>query len=137
MLHFVILRVCIFNNSTIIPLILWLPPGLDWDKKSAMAFWLRPAHYFMIINTTDLYTESSLVLLTAVLHTHSFLSLSSSLSSSATWRACFFSSEGGSQESLQTVCWKQPIQLHELLEPCPVVWFVWLRCCPECVVMPW
>jgi len=56
MLHFVILRVCIFNNSTIIPLILWLPPGLDWDKISALAFWLRQAHYFMIINTTDLYT---------------------------------------------------------------------------------
>ncbi len=34
------------------------------------------------------------------------------------------SSEAGSQKSLQTVCWRQPGQEHELLEPCPVVWWV-------------
>ncbi len=34
------------------------------------------------------------------------------------------SSEAGSQKSLQTVCWRQPGQGHELLEPCPVVWWV-------------
>ncbi len=34
------------------------------------------------------------------------------------------SSEAGSQKSLQTVCWRQPDQDHELLEPCPVVWWV-------------
>ncbi len=34
------------------------------------------------------------------------------------------SSEAGSQESLQTVCWRQPGQEHELLEPCSVVWWV-------------
>ncbi len=34
------------------------------------------------------------------------------------------SSEAGSQESPQTVCWRQPGQEHELLEPCPVVWWV-------------
>ncbi len=48
----------------------------------------------------------------------------------------------GSQESLQTVCWRQLFQEHELLEPCPVVWWVygklvWLRWCPGCVVTPW
>ncbi len=32
-------------------------------------------------------------------------------------------SEAGSQKSLQTVCWRQPGQEHELLEPCPVVWW--------------
>ncbi len=26
------------------------------------------------------------------------------------------------KKSLQTVCWRQPGQDHELLEPCPVVW---------------
>ncbi len=46
------------------------------------------------------------------------------------------------KKSLQTVCWRQPVQEHELLEPCPVVWWdsdklVWLRCCPACVAMPW
>ncbi len=34
------------------------------------------------------------------------------------------SSEAGSQKRLQTVCWRQPGQEHELLEPCPVVWWV-------------
>ncbi len=34
------------------------------------------------------------------------------------------SSEAGSQKCLQTVCWRQPGQEHELLEPCPVVWWV-------------
>ncbi len=34
------------------------------------------------------------------------------------------SSEAGSQKSLQIVCWRQPGQEHELLEPCPVVWWV-------------
>ncbi len=34
------------------------------------------------------------------------------------------SSEAGSQKSLQTVCWRQPGQDHELLELCPVVWWV-------------
>ncbi len=34
------------------------------------------------------------------------------------------SSGAGSQKSLQTVCWRQPGQEHELLEPCPVVWWV-------------
>ncbi len=34
------------------------------------------------------------------------------------------SSEAGSQKSLQTVYWRQPGQEHELLEPCPVVWWV-------------
>ncbi len=34
------------------------------------------------------------------------------------------SSEAGSQKSLQTVCWRQSSQEHELLEPCPVVWWV-------------
>ncbi len=34
------------------------------------------------------------------------------------------SSEAGSQKSLQTVCWRQPGQEHELMEPCPVVWWV-------------
>ncbi len=34
------------------------------------------------------------------------------------------SSEAGSQKSLQTVCWRLPGQEHELLEPCPVVWWV-------------
>ncbi len=34
------------------------------------------------------------------------------------------SSEAGSQESPQTVSWRQPGQEHELLEPCPVVWWV-------------
>ncbi len=34
------------------------------------------------------------------------------------------SSEAGSQKSLQTVCWRQPGQEHELLDPCPVVWWV-------------
>ncbi len=34
------------------------------------------------------------------------------------------SSEAGSLKSLQTVCWRQPGQEHELLEPCPVVWWV-------------
>ncbi len=34
------------------------------------------------------------------------------------------SSEAGSQKSLQSVCWRQPGQEHELLEPCPVVWWV-------------
>ncbi len=34
------------------------------------------------------------------------------------------SSKAGSQKSLQTVCWRQPGQEHELLEPCPVVWWV-------------
>ncbi len=34
------------------------------------------------------------------------------------------SSEAGSRKSLQTVCWRQPGQEHELLEPCPVVWWV-------------
>ncbi len=33
-------------------------------------------------------------------------------------------SEAGSQKSLQTVCWRLPGQEHELLEPCPVVWWV-------------
>ncbi len=35
-----------------------------------------------------------------------------------------FSSEAGSRKSLQTVCWRQPGQEHEWLEPCPVVWWV-------------
>ncbi len=52
------------------------------------------------------------------------------------------SSEAGLQKSLQTVCWRQAGQEHELLEPCPVVsWvygkLVWLRCCPACLAMPW
>ncbi len=33
-------------------------------------------------------------------------------------------SEADSQKSLQTVCWRQPDQEHELLEPCLVVWWV-------------
>ncbi len=33
-------------------------------------------------------------------------------------------SEAGSQKRLQTVCWRQPGQEHELQEPCPVVWWV-------------
>jgi len=33
------------------------------------------------------------------------------------------SSEAGSWESPQTVCWKQPDQGHELQEPCPVAWW--------------
>ncbi len=33
-------------------------------------------------------------------------------------------SETGLQKSLQTVCWRQPGQEHEILEPCPVVWWV-------------
>ncbi len=28
------------------------------------------------------------------------------------------------KKSLQIVCWRQPRQEHELLEPCPVVWWV-------------
>ncbi len=28
------------------------------------------------------------------------------------------------KKSLQTICWRQPGQDHELLEPCPVVWWV-------------
>ncbi len=52
------------------------------------------------------------------------------------------SSEAGSQKSLQTICWRHPGQEHELLEPCPVVWWVegklvWLRWCSACVAMPW
>ncbi len=34
------------------------------------------------------------------------------------------SSEAGLQKSLQTVWWRQHGQEHELLEPCPVVWWV-------------
>ncbi len=52
------------------------------------------------------------------------------------------SSEAGSQKSLQTIFWTQPGQEHELLEPCPAVWWVygklvWLRRRPACVATPW
>ncbi len=52
------------------------------------------------------------------------------------------SSEAGSQKSLQTIFWTQPGQAHELLEPCPAVWWVygklvWLRWHPACVATPW
>ena len=33
------------------------------------------------------------------------------------------SSEDDSQESLQTVCWRHVNKAHELLEPCPMVWW--------------
>ncbi len=47
------------------------------------------------------------------------------------------SSKDDAQESLQTVCLRQADKGHELLEPCPVVWWdqdkrIWFRWCQAC-----